>query len=431
MKALTSTPRPRAGHTCITRSSARAIGVDRACATRCISRCTRADTAITARLDTRNTRAGHAQGTRLCCDGIARRAREPRASSGVVVDTIQTRRQGTKPMAVTTGPAPTVTSVVPTPYHAVAFANGKGGVGKTSLAANEAALFGMGGYRVLLVELDMQGNCARDFGLPVGEWETVEDLIASNGEAHAAALMLPGAPSAPPPFYEAVRPGVDLIAGGYALERIYKYFASNAATQSLHAALIAEIASLKRTYDLILIDAPPVDMTAMDAVLRVAGTVIVPIRADDASIDGLSVVARHFEAARQDNPALMLGGVVRFGLGSSSTRIAERVQTTVDEILGGAAPVFKNIIRHSDAATFDGRRHGLMAFELESASRVAQRDRLKLLRSGGLRAGTNSQDKGGVSTGAASSAGLAEDYEGLAEEILQRINELSTQYTEV
>lgn len=330
-------------------------------------------------------------------------------------------------MGLTTNSAGSITSVVPTPHHVVAFANGKGGVGKTSLTANEASLFGAGGYRVLLVELDMQGNCARDFGLPVGEWETVEDLIASNGEAHAAALMLPGAPSARPPFYENVRPGVDLIAGGYALERIYKYFASNAATQRLDEALVAEIASLNRTYDLILIDAPPVDMTAMDAVLRVAGTVIVPIRADDASIDGLSVVARRFEAAREDNPALMLGGVVRFGLGSTSTRIAARVKSTVEDILGGAAPVFTNIIRHSDAATFDGRRHGLMAFELESASKLAQRDRLKLLRSGGLRAGATSPV--GVSTGAESSAGLAEDYEGLAAEILERINELSIEYT--
>lgn len=160
-------------------------------------------------------------------------------------------------MGLTTNSAGSITSVVPTPHHVVAFANGKGGVGKTSLTANEASLFGAGGYRVLLVELDMQGNCARDFGLPVGEWETVEDLIASNGEAHAAALMLPGAPSARPPFYENVRPGVDLIAGGYALERIYKYFASNAATQRLDEALVAEIASLNRTYDLILIDAPP------------------------------------------------------------------------------------------------------------------------------------------------------------------------------
>jgi chromosome partitioning protein len=145
---------------------------------------------------------------------------------------------------------------------------------------------------------------------------------------------------------------------------------------------------------LIVIDAPPVDMTAMDAVLRVVGTVIIPIRADDASIDGLSVVARRFELARQDNPHLMLGGMVRFGLGSSSTRIAQRVQDTVNEILGGTSPVFTNIIRHSDAATFDGRRHGLMAYELESASKVAQRRRLDALRAGATPESRGTSGKG-------------------------------------
>lgn len=378
--------------------------------------------------------ARHAQPTRArhvwhrACKLRAQRADCAWTARAARVGHRHTDQNGVTRMALTTSPLAAITSVVPTPYHAIVFANGKGGVGKTSLASNEAALFGNAGYRVLLIELDMQGNCARDFGLPVGEWETVEDLIASNGEAHAAALMLPGAPSAPPPFYKDVRPGVDLIAGGHALERIYKYFASNAATQGLHTALIQEIVGLNKTYDLILIDAPPIDMTAMDAVLRVAGTVIIPIRADDGSIDGLSVVARRFEAAREDNPALRLGGVVRFGLGSSSTRIAERVQKTVDEILGGTAPVFKSIIRHSDAATFDGRRHGLMAYELESASKIAQQDRLKRLRAGALQAGTKPADDGGVSTGAESSRGLAEDYESLAAEIVERINELANDH---
>jgi hypothetical protein len=118
----------------------------------------------------------------------------------------------------------------------------------------------------------------------------------------------------------------------------------------------------------------------------------------------------------------MLGGVVRFGLGSSSTRIAQRVHDTVSEILGDTAPVFRNIIRHSDAATFDGRRHGLMAYELESASKEAQRRRLDALRAGAA------LETSGVSTGATSSAGLAEDYEGLGMEILQRVNELAANY---
>lgn len=313
-----------------------------------------------------------------------------------------------------------LSAVVSTPWHVLAFANGKGGVGKTSITANEAALFGRAGYRVLLVELDPQGNCARDFGLKVGEWETINDLIDSNGEAHAASLMMPGSPSAKPPLYKDVRPGVDLIAGGGALERIFKYFAANT-KQNFAQALQSEILSLGTEYDLILIDAPPIDMTALDAVLQVAGTVIIPIRADDASIDGLSTIASHFGDAREVNPALRLGGVVRFGLGSRSTRVAGLVHETVEEIIGGAAPIFESIVRHSDAACFDGRRHGLLAYELETVSAEAASRKFEALRAGAERS------KGAVATGAASSAGLAEDYERLGVEILQRINELVTE----
>ena len=43
--------------------------------------------------------------------------------------------------------------------------NGKGGVGKTSIAANLAGLAALGGWKVLVVDLDKQGNLARDFGL--------------------------------------------------------------------------------------------------------------------------------------------------------------------------------------------------------------------------------------------------------------------------
>ncbi|GAB5901255.1 ParA family protein [Mycolicibacterium mageritense] len=317
-------------------------------------------------------------------------------------------------MTEMTAPAHTLASVVSTPYQVIAFANGKGGVGKTSISANLAGLFGLGGYRVLLVELDPQGNCARDFGLPVAEYESIKDVIEANGEQHAAALIVG---SATPPIYTNVRPNVDLIAGGGGLERIYKYYAANA-KQSLAEGIRREIIALGRTYDLILIDAPPVDITALEAVLRVAGTVVIPVKADDASIDGLSTIADLFGPAQLENPWLRLGGVARFGLGSQSTGVAARVFETIEQILGGVAPIFEAIIRHSDRASFDARRHGLLAHELESASSDAKAKRFAALRSG-QRLGDDV-----VGTGAGTSKGLAEDYENLAAEVLGRMNEL-------
>lgn len=69
-----------------------------------------------------------------------------------------------------------------------------------------------------------------------------------------------------------------------------------------------------------------------------------------------------------------------------------------------AAAAAPDPARRRSSPGLDGRRHGLLAAELESASKVAQRDRLKLLRSGALRAGGKPQNNGGVFTGAARNA---------------------------
>lgn len=319
-------------------------------------------------------------------------------------------------MTETTAPTHALAPVVPTPWQVIALANGKGGVGKTSITANLAGLYGLGGFKVLLVELDPQGNLARDFGLPVAEYESINDLIEANGSQHAASLML-GSASAQPPLYEDVRPNVDLIAGGGELQRIFNYFGSNS-KESLADAIRREILKLGRTYDLVLIDSPPIDLTALEAILQVAGTVVIPVRADDASIDGLSTIAGQFGSALLENPALRLGGVVRFGLGSRSTRVAERVLTTIEEILGGVAPIFTSIVRHSDSGGYEARRHGLLAHELESASTEAKGKRLAALKVGAKVSGDE------VGTGTGTSRGLAEDYENLAAEVLSRVNEL-------
>ena len=48
--------------------------------------------------------------------------------------------------------------------QAIAIANGKGGVGKTSIAANLAAIAARAGWQVLVVDLDPQGNLGSDLG---------------------------------------------------------------------------------------------------------------------------------------------------------------------------------------------------------------------------------------------------------------------------
>jgi chromosome partitioning protein len=82
----------------------------------------------------------------------------------------------------------------------LAIVNGKGGCGKTSCAANLAAIWASEHHRVLAVDLDAQGNLAVDLG--------VEDTDAGL----AFSLAVQGGPALEP--VRDVRPGLDLIAGG-------------------------------------------------------------------------------------------------------------------------------------------------------------------------------------------------------------------------
>src|ERR1700712_5236535 len=67
----------------------------------------------------------------------------------------------------------------------IAVINGKGGVQKTTVAANVGGLLAASGYRVLLVDMDPQGNLAEDLGYTGGE-------IDDAGQALAASLTFGG-----------------------------------------------------------------------------------------------------------------------------------------------------------------------------------------------------------------------------------------------
>ena len=83
----------------------------------------------------------------------------------------------------------------------VMVSNGKGGVLKTSLAANLSGLAATSGWRVLAVDLDPQGNLATDLGV-LDRSDGGEALLRAVAEGSALAPL------------KDVRPGLDLVAGG-------------------------------------------------------------------------------------------------------------------------------------------------------------------------------------------------------------------------
>lgn len=292
----------------------------------------------------------------------------------------------------------------------IAIANGKGGVGKTTLTAALAGRLAATGSRVLVVDTDPQGNLARDLGYD-----------AQDGTSLALAITH----GMPLQVVRDVRERLDVVPGGAALWDVGAAFTARGARgqtlPGLGAALATASPQGRGDYDVVLVDTPPGEPVLQDLVFAAADHLIIPTRSDDASLDGLVVVAERFAAARQVNPALTLLGVALFGVRSGSTRLHGRVRAALDDTLGGVAPVFDTSIRYLESAAVDMRSRGLLPDELTAAHQGDTADRI-----GRLRSGSPTDDGQALLSRESSVAGLAADYAALADEVTSAIARNST-----
>jgi chromosome partitioning protein len=295
----------------------------------------------------------------------------------------------------------------------VAIANGKGGVGKTSLTAGLAGLVAAAGYRVLTVDADPQGNLRRDLG-----------YTSSDGQNLTMAIQN-GVPLAP---LRDVRANLDCIPGGAALYDLPSTYISRMARGESLSGLRGVLDSMRpdgpahANYDLVLIDTPPGEPVLQDVVFSAADYLIIPTRSDDASLDGLVAVATRFAAARTANPGLTLLGVLLFGVRAGSKRMRATVREALEDTLDGAAPVFETSIRYLESAAVDMRRHGLLPHELEQGQLRERARRLSRLRTG-------AKASAGDDLLSRDASGLAGDYAALAREVLETISAAEAQRT--
>lgn len=283
--------------------------------------------------------------------------------------------------------------------RAVVVAQGKGGVGKTSVTSNCGGLVAASGLKVLIVGLDPQGNLARDLGMELDD-----------GSAMFSAILN----GAPLPVHKDVRPGLDVAPGGPALADLAGVMFSRAARggAGIAGTMHKSIEAIADQYDLILIDTPPGERALVEAAMTVASAVLIPTRADDGSIDGIALIAERFTAARENNPDLQLAGVLLFAVGSRSRRLESRVRRTIEGIVG-PDPIFSARVRHMESAAVDARHKGLLVHELEDAAVADRRARLAA-----LRAGTAPEGELLVRN----AEGLASDYEDVTRELLTRLS---------
>lgn len=283
----------------------------------------------------------------------------------------------------------------------VAVVNGKGGVGKTTITANVGGLLAASGYRVLLVDLDPQGNLGEELGYTGGP-------LDDSGLALAQALAFGGTLT---PVH-GIRPHLDVLVGGAQLDTAAAGLTMRAHKDPAAAklALATGLTALAADYDVILLDCPPGQETLQQAALAAARWALIPVKTDASSRKGLRDVARRLDAVIDINPDLDLLGVVLFGVNRSAHRVLDKARAGIASDLGDDTPMMATSIRHVEAAAQETRDRGLLVHELEEAVLSAPKW-WELRRSGTGHDGPRAR----------SASGLAEDFQALGEEIVARI----------
>ena len=179
----------------------------------------------------------------------------------------------------------------------VSFSNQKGGVGKTTSCVNIAAQIANKGKKVLMIDMDPQGNATSGLGLPKSKIKkTIYDVIIGRCAAEEAIIKTS--------FKNlSVIPANIALAGAelelYDLEEGAKNFTKIA------------LDSVKDSYDYIFIDCPPsLGMLTVKA-LSVSDGVVIPMQCEFYSLEGMSQLLNTVKKIRQlYNPNLQLVGIL-------------------------------------------------------------------------------------------------------------------------
>ena len=178
----------------------------------------------------------------------------------------------------------------------IAIANQKGGVGKTTTAVNLAASLAQLGQRILVLDMDPQGNASSGFG------------VSANSLQRGVYEVLMGSAPIEEAIYRQASPGLDLLPSGQRLIGAEVELVSALARERI---LEKSIHPIRDQYDIFIADCPPSLGLLTVNTLTAADSVLIPIQCEYYALEGVTQLMNAIRLIQQAlNPRLDIEGIL-------------------------------------------------------------------------------------------------------------------------